>query len=83
VASVRAAALVAGLSAAMVREEAAVGRTPGGGDPRPALVPHLGDAISLFTRRTPPVGYGGVRVTGPGAEPGRRRRGTWTDGGRG
>ncbi|MDT0464572.1 hypothetical protein [Streptomyces gibsoniae] len=60
VASVRAAALVAGLSAAMAREEAAVGRTPGGGEAgqAPGPVPALWDegVLPLFPLQPPRTG---------------------------
>ncbi|MEU6364983.1 hypothetical protein ABZ876_04370 [Streptomyces sp. NPDC046931] len=60
VASVRAAALVAGLSAAMAREEAAADRTPGGGDtgqppgPDPALWEEA--VLPLFPLQPPRTG---------------------------
>ncbi|MGW4513824.1 hypothetical protein ACWEO4_17805 [Streptomyces sp. NPDC004393] len=60
VASVRAAALVAGLSAAMAREEAAVGRAPGGGEAgqAPGPVPALWDegVLPLFPLQPPRTG---------------------------
>ncbi|MGV9566101.1 hypothetical protein [Streptomyces sp. NPDC003480] len=60
VAGVRAAALVAGLSAAMAREESAVGRTPGGGEAgqAPGPVPALWDegVLPLFPLQPPRTG---------------------------
>ncbi|MEV6023083.1 hypothetical protein [Streptomyces sp. NPDC052036] len=60
VASVRAAALAAGLSTAMAREEAAVGRTPGGGEAgqTPGPVPALWDegVLPLFPLQPPRTG---------------------------
>ncbi|MEU6098387.1 hypothetical protein [Streptomyces sp. NPDC047079] len=60
VASVRAAALVAGLSAAMAREEAAVGPAPGGGDTgqAPGPDPALWDegVLPLFPLQPPRTG---------------------------
>ena len=60
VASVRAAALVAGLSAAMEREEAAAGRTPGGGETGqpPGPDPELWDeaVLPLFPLQPPRTG---------------------------